>query len=124
MTTPTPAALLLAESSPTGAELPDPDRQAPRGLCWLAPLESRPIILGADDHPEVRPVLDIDADQFWTGTRHGLKVGRARIDLDEGACWYAFAPEMTTAHERIAFLVDATKAWHDAIGEYAREMAS
>lgn len=94
------------------------------GLTWRAPLESRPIVLGPGaDHPDLRPALAIDAAAWVAGRRHGLEVGRARIDLDEGALWYAHAPDMATAHERLAFLVEAAARWDHAIAEYVTELS-
>lgn len=101
------------------AAIPDVDRPHPAGLTWVAPLESRPIVLGPSaDHPELRPALAIDGHRFWSGARHGLAVGRADIDFEEAAVWYAIAPNMRTAPERRAYLVDAAAARTAAIDAY------
>lgn len=106
------------------AEIPDENRPHPPGLTWVAPLEARPIQLGPSaDHPELRPALAIDAGRFWAVSRHGLEVGRAQIDLEEGAVWFAIAPNMRTAPERVAYLVDAAEAWGRATANAAHEMA-
>lgn len=104
------------------AAVPDVDRAHPAGLTWVAPLESRPIVLGPSaDHPELRPALAIDGHRFWSGARHGLAVGRADIDLEEATVWYAIAPNMRAAPERLAYLVEAAAARTIAIDAYVDE---
>ena len=125
MTTPTPAALVLAPTSATPAELPDLDRTPAPGLTWVAPLESRPIALGpSNDHPEVRPALAIDAAAFWTHARHGLAVGRAEIEQDRAAMQFAFAADLRSAHTQRADLTRAAVARDTAINDYALEISS
>lgn len=94
------------------------------GLTWVVPLEPRPIALGpSNDHPDLRPALAIDLGSWVVARRHGLDVGRARSDLDEGALWYALAPDMAAAHERLAFLVEAAARWDHAIAAYTTELS-
>ncbi|MEU4386795.1 hypothetical protein [Promicromonospora sp. NPDC023805] len=101
------------------AAVPDEDRPHPVGLTWVAPLEARPIVLGPSaDHPELRPALALDAHRFWSHARHGLAVGRAEIDLEEAAVWYAIAPNMRTAPERLAYLVETAAVRTAAIDAY------
>lgn len=119
------AAALLPAAVIEPTTVPALGRPHPAGLTWWAPLMPRPIPLGpSQDHPEVRPALALDADQFFHGARHGLAVGRALIDLEEGAIWFAIAPDMRRAPERLAYLVHATKAWTTAITHYAKELTS
>jgi len=108
------------------AVVPDADRTHPAGLTWVAPLEARPIALGPSaDRPELRPALALDAHRFWSGARHGLEIGRRQIDVEEAAVWYALAPNMRTAPERLAYLVDAVAARAAAIdGYYSSEYAA
>lgn len=101
------------------AAVPDVDRSHPAGLTWFAPLESRPIVLGPSaDHPELLPALALDGHRFWSGARHGLVVGRTQIDVEEATVWYAIAPNMRAAPERLAYLVDAVAARTAAVDDY------
>lgn len=122
MPTTTPDALVVAEASPTGAEIPDPDRTVPPGLRWAAPLESRPIILG-HDCAEVRPVLDLQAGRFWTGARHGLAIGRAEQTLHDAAMTFAFAPDLRAAQVQQAALAHAGSEYDAAITHYIEEIS-
>jgi hypothetical protein len=125
MTTTTPAVLLLPESGPNGAELPDPGRTPAPGLTWVAPLEARPIALGpSNDHPEVRPALAIDAVAFWTGSRHGLAVGRAELEQDRAAMRFALAPDLRRAQAERADLTRASVARDTAISDYVKDLLS
>lgn len=125
-----PAAVVDASAVPDPATLPDPDadepdRTYPAGLTWVEPLMPRPIVLGPSaDHPDLRPALALDAGRFWSEARHGLEIGRKQIDVEEGAVWYALAPNMRTAPERLAYLVDAIEARTAAINDYAKELSA
>lgn len=119
------AAAVLPPAVVDAAELPDAARPHPAGLTWCVPLTPRPIPPAAgQDRPELRPALALDAVRFFHGARHGLAIGRALIDLEEGSIWYAIAPDMRRAPERLTYLVQATKAWTEAITAYAKEIAS
>lgn len=122
MPTTAPDALVVAETSPTGAEIPDPDRTVPPGLRWTTPLESRPIILGRD-HPEIRPVLDLQAGRFWTASRHGLAIGRAERTLHNAAMDFAFAPDLRAAQVQQAALAHAGSDLDAAMDSYIKEIS-
>lgn len=107
----------------TPTDLPDLDCETPPGLCWTVDLESRPIILG-HDHPEIRPVLDIQAGRFWTGSRHGLAIGRAEQTLHDAAMTFAFAPDLRAAQVQQAALAHAGSEYDSAVSDYIREVAS
>jgi len=104
------------------AALPDPDRPHPAGLTWVEPLVPRPIVI--TDSPDTRPALDIQADRFWSGARHGLAVGRARIRLDDAALRYALSADLGRAPAEVSALAQAATAWDTAITDYAKELAS
>lgn len=123
MSTAVPAALLLAESSMTGAEIPDPDRAHPAGLTWVEPLTPRPIALGpSTDHPEVRPALALDAGRFWSEARHGLAVGRAEIEMDTAVLHQGMAANPRQGYLRAA-VAEAAAVWVLATEMYAKEIA-
>lgn len=110
---------------PDPADLPDLDRQTPPGMTWRAPLMPRPIPLGpSEDRPEVRPALALDADRFWSGARHGLAVGRARIALDAAAIQYALSAQLDRARAEVSALVDAAAAWDRTLSNYSKELTS
>ncbi|MFD2792552.1 hypothetical protein ACFS27_03225 [Promicromonospora vindobonensis] len=109
----------------TATTIPDPDRTHPAGLTWYAPLESRPIVLGpSEDHPDLRPALALDAGRFWSGARHGLAVGRARVQLDDAAVRYALSADLRRAPAEVAALAQAATAWDHAIHAYAKDLSS
>lgn len=116
------SSIQLVELAADAAEVPDPDRAHPAGLTWVEPLVPRPIALGpSTDHPEVRPVLALDAHRFWSGARHGLAVGRARVELDDAAVRYALSADLCRAPAEVAALAQAATAWDAAIHAYAKE---
>lgn len=125
MPTWTPKGLQLAESSPTGSELPslDPDQHFPAGLRWTVDLESRPIILGRD-RPELRHVLDIRAGRFWTGARHGLAIGRTERTLHDAALAFAFSADLRAAHLERAALARAGSEYDAVVTDYIEEMSA
>jgi hypothetical protein len=107
------------------AAVPDEDRPHPATLTWVAPLESRPIALGPSaDHPELRPVLALDAHRFWSGARHGLDVGRARERFDAAAVRYALAADLRRAPAEVVELAQAASAWDRAIASASRGFAA
>lgn len=122
MSTMTPTALVLDEHPTSPTTVPDPDRETPAGLRWTADLESRPIILG-HDRPEIRPVLDIRADRFWSGARHGLAIGRAERTLHDAAMAFAFAPDLRRAQVQQAALAHAGSVFDAAMTDYIEEIS-
>ena len=116
------ASIQLAALAAVVTEIPDWDRAHPAGLTWIEPLMPRPIALGPSaNHPEVRPVLALDADRFWSGARHGLDIGRARVELDDAAVRYALSADLRRAPAEVAALAQAATAWDHAIHAYAKE---
>lgn len=116
------SSIQLVELAADAAAVPDPDRAHPAGLTWVEPLVPRPIALGPSaDHPEVRPVLALDAGRFWSHARHGLEIGRARVKLDDAAVRYALAADLRRAPAEVAALAQAATAWDHAINDYAKE---
>jgi len=116
-----PPSVLELLVPPRPEDLPDLDRPHPPGLTWAAPLDPRPIVV--EDHPTIRPVLAIDAGQFWTGARHGLTVGRTRAALDAAAVAYALAPTLAGAPDLAAALAETAAQWTLAIDGAAADWA-
>jgi hypothetical protein len=118
-----PVAVVDAATVPDPATLPDPDadepdRTHPAGLTWVEPLVPRPIALGPSaEHPELRPVLDIQAARFWTNARHGLAIGRAEIAMDQA---------LTAAPSRAyrVRVAETSDCWNRATTNYAKELAA
>jgi hypothetical protein len=106
---------------PAPQALPDWDRPHPPGLTWAVPLDPRPIVV--EDHPTIRPVLAIDAGQFWTGARHGRTVGRTRAALDAAAVAYALAPTLADAPDLAAALAETAAEWTKALDGAAADWA-
>ena len=88
------------------ADLPDLDRYTPAGLCWRAPLEPRPIVLG-EAGPTLIPALAIDGGRYWRGTEYGLQEARAGQRLRAAAERVAFQPAPTTGEIPMIDLADA-----------------
>lgn len=92
-------------------------------LTFFVPLEARPILLGpAADQPELRPVLAIGHAAWVAARRHGLEIGRARLELDKAAVRYALSPSLSRARAEVVELGDMAEAWVAANTRYAREL--
>ncbi len=96
------------------ADLPDLDRVVPAGLCWRAPLEPRPIVLG-EAGPTLIPALAIDGGRYWRGTEYGLGVGRSARRLRQAAEALAFQPAPTTGEIPMLDLADAVTEYLHAV---------
>jgi hypothetical protein len=123
MATETPRSLDLAPIAADPTAIPDPDRAHPAGLTWVEPLTPRPIALGPSaDHPDVRPVLALDAGRFWTAARHGLAVGRARREMDTAAVRYALSASLSRAPHLAVAMAEAAGVWTDATTHAATDL--
>jgi hypothetical protein len=101
----------------------DPPPAHPAGLTWVVPAEQHPIVIGpSTDHPELHSALDLRADRFWSGARHGLAVGRARVAMDDAAIEYALSADMHSSSHLAAGLADAATAWARAAAAAAHDM--
>lgn len=120
-TTPAPAHLFLEAALADGVMTVE--SRTATALTFYVPLESRPIQLGpAADHPGLRPVLALPVAAWVTARRHGLEIGRRRMELDKAAVRYALSPSLSRARAEVVDLGDAAEAWVAANTRYAREL--
>lgn len=99
----------------TPTDIPDLDRVTPRVLVWEAPLESRPIRIGADDGPVLRPGLVKDAEVFFAAAA----LGRVESQFDAAAVEFALSADLRAAKFERVRLAEAGIAWGGAVDKLA-----